>query len=34
MVPQYLETAGVLEPLRKLGFHVVGFGCATCIGNS
>jgi aconitase A len=34
VVPQYLETAGVLEPLRKLGFHVVGFGCATCIGNS
>ncbi|MFT5047099.1 MAG: aconitate hydratase [Porticoccaceae bacterium] len=34
VVPQYLEAAGVLEPLRELGFHVVGFGCTTCIGNS
>ena len=34
VVPRYLEDAGLLEPLRELGFHVVGFGCTTCIGNS
>ena len=34
VVPRYLEGAGLLEPLRELGFHVVGFGCTTCIGNS
>lgn len=34
VVPHYLDAAGVLEPLRELGFHVVGFGCTTCIGNS
>ncbi len=33
-VPQYLGDAGLMEPLRELGFHVVGFGCTTCIGNS
>ena len=30
----YLEKAGVLESLEFLGFHVVGYGCTTCIGNS
>lgn len=34
VVPHYLDDAGLLEPLRELGFHVVGFGCTTCIGNS
>ncbi len=30
----YLEKAGLIEPLEQLGFHLVGFGCTTCIGNS
>ncbi len=34
VVPHYLDQAGLMEPLRELGFHVVGFGCTTCIGNS
>ena len=34
VVTDYLEKAGVLGPLQKLGFHVVGYGCTTCIGNS
>ncbi|ASJ70866.1 aconitate hydratase AcnA [Granulosicoccus antarcticus] len=34
VVPQYLESAELMQPLRELGFHVVGFGCTTCIGNS
>ncbi|TVR14825.1 MAG: aconitate hydratase AcnA [Planctomycetota bacterium] len=34
VVPAYLEKAGVLSPLEALGFHIVGFGCTTCIGNS
>ncbi len=33
-VTGYLSEAGLLEPLEKLGFAVVGYGCATCIGNS
>jgi aconitate hydratase len=33
-VTRYLEDAGLMEPLRALGFHVVGYGCTTCIGNS
>ncbi len=33
-VTQYLRDAGLLEPLEKLGFNVVGYGCTTCIGNS
>ncbi|MBN1320956.1 MAG: aconitate hydratase AcnA [Thermoleophilia bacterium] len=33
-VTRYLEEAGLLEPLEALGFGVVGYGCATCIGNS
>lgn len=31
---RYLEKAGLLEPLNKLGFQVAAYGCATCIGNS
>ncbi|WJH36754.1 aconitate hydratase AcnA [Paenibacillus sp. CC-CFT747] len=34
VVTEYLTKAGLLEPLEKLGFHVAGYGCATCIGNS
>ncbi|MES2608475.1 MAG: aconitate hydratase AcnA [Pseudomonadota bacterium] len=30
----YLSTAGLLPELETLGFHIVGFGCTTCIGNS
>ncbi|WP_406505672.1 aconitate hydratase AcnA [Streptomyces sp. NBC_00212] len=33
-VPRYLEAAGLLPYLQKLGFDVAGFGCTTCIGNS
>jgi aconitate hydratase len=33
-VSVYLKAAGLLEPLEKLGFGVVGYGCTTCIGNS
>jgi aconitate hydratase len=31
---RYLEKAGLLAPLNKLGFQVAAYGCATCIGNS
>ena len=34
VVIDYLEKAKLMEPLKKLGFHNVGFGCTTCIGNS
>ncbi len=34
VVMDYLERAGLVEPLEKLGFWLVGFGCTTCIGNS
>ncbi|MFN0170130.1 MAG: aconitate hydratase AcnA [Bryobacteraceae bacterium] len=34
VVREYLEAAGLLPYLEKLGFHVVGYGCTTCIGNS
>lgn len=34
VVTEYLEKAGLIEPLEALGFHVAGYGCATCIGNS
>ncbi|MEG3765855.1 aconitate hydratase AcnA [Alteromonas sp. 14N.309.X.WAT.G.H12] len=34
VVTQYLENAGLMEPLEKLGFNLVGYGCTTCIGNS
>ncbi len=34
VVRDYYTAANVLEPLEKLRFHIVGFGCTTCIGNS
>ncbi|MCL6515923.1 aconitate hydratase AcnA [Alicyclobacillus sp.] len=34
VVTDYLEKAGLLEPLSQIGFDVVGYGCTTCIGNS
>lgn len=34
VVIDYLEKAGLLDDLEKLGFYNVGFGCTTCIGNS
>ena len=34
VVSSYLEQAELIEPLEALGFHVVGYGCTTCIGNS
>ena len=34
VVTRYLEAAGVVPALEELGFHTVGFGCTTCIGNS
>ena len=33
-VRRYLEAAGLLPSLEALGYHVVGYGCTTCIGNS
>ncbi len=34
VVTNYLEKAGLMEYLEALGFHTVGYGCTTCIGNS
>ncbi len=34
VVTDYLDTAGLTEPLERLGFFLVGYGCTTCIGNS
>jgi aconitate hydratase len=34
VVTAYFEAAGLQEPLDALGFNLVGYGCATCIGNS
>lgn len=34
VVTQYLDKAGLTPYLEKLGFHLVGYGCTTCIGNS
>jgi len=34
VVVDYLTKAGLLSELEELGFHIVGFGCTTCIGNS
>ena len=34
VVTDYLNKAGLTEYLDKLGFHTVGYGCTTCIGNS
>jgi len=33
-VAEYLEAAGLQPSLDSLGFHVIGFGCMTCVGNS
>jgi aconitate hydratase len=33
-VTDYLAAAGLMDPLEALGFHLVGYGCTTCIGNS
>jgi aconitate hydratase len=33
-VQRYYESAGLTPYLEQLGFHLVGFGCTTCIGNS
>src|SRR6185436_17920754 len=30
----YFDKAGLTSSLQKLGFHIVGYGCTTCIGNS
>jgi aconitate hydratase len=34
VVTEYLKDSGLLPYLEKLGFHIVGYGCTTCIGNS
>jgi aconitate hydratase len=34
VVTAYLEQAGLMNALQSLGFHTVGYGCTTCIGNS
>ena len=34
VVTDYLKKAGLMDDLEALGFHVVGYGCTTCIGNS
>jgi aconitate hydratase len=34
VVTEYLESAGLLDDLAAIGFHLVGYGCTTCIGNS
>jgi aconitate hydratase len=34
VVTDYLKAAGLTPYLEKLNFHLVGFGCTTCIGNS
>lgn len=34
VVTEYLERTGLMPYLAELGFHLVGYGCTTCIGNS
>jgi aconitate hydratase len=34
VVTEYLQQSGLLTDLEAMGFHVVGYGCTTCIGNS
>ncbi|PKU65681.1 aconitate hydratase, cytoplasmic [Dendrobium catenatum] len=34
VVTKYLEKSGLQRYLNQLGFHIVGYGCTTCIGNS
>jgi aconitate hydratase len=33
-VLDYLTAAGLIKPLEQLKYHIVGYGCTTCIGNS
>ncbi|HEX2698451.1 MAG TPA: aconitate hydratase AcnA, partial [Anaerolineales bacterium] len=34
VVTEYLRQANLIDPLAKLGFNIVAYGCTTCIGNS
>ena len=34
VVTEYYDRAGLTPYLEQLGFHTVGYGCTTCIGNS
>ncbi len=34
VVTEYLRQSGLMPDLEALGFHLVGYGCTTCIGNS
>jgi aconitate hydratase len=34
VVTEYLNQSGLMDDLEALGFHLVGYGCTTCIGNS
>lgn len=34
VVTEYLKKSGLLPYLEELGYHIVGYGCTTCIGNS
>ena len=34
VVTEYYDRAGLTDYLEQLGFHTVGYGCTTCIGNS
>lgn len=34
VVTDYLRESGLMQSLEELGFHLVGYGCTTCIGNS
>lgn len=34
VVTEYLEMSGLMSDLENFGFHLVGYGCTTCIGNS
>ena len=34
VVTEYMNAAGLMKELEKLRFHLVGYGCTTCIGNS
>ena len=34
VVTEYYDAAGLTPYLEQLGFHTVGYGCTTCIGNS
>lgn len=34
VVTEYFNQAGLMDSMEQLGFHVIGYGCATCIGNS